>query len=119
MPPRCTLIDPASSSQRPTKDKAIGPHDVPKKVVLPQQWGVRCYTVSISSKVSLGVGLIHYESTNTPPGKNDDQHLSLVPADYASSSDSDAGMTVVDQAWRGDADSDAESIDSEQEDPLK
>ncbi|KAK2186076.1 hypothetical protein NP493_204g09021 [Ridgeia piscesae] len=39
--------------------------------------------------------------------------------DYASSSDSDAGMTVVDQAWRGDADSDAESIDSEQEDPLK
>ena len=43
----------------------------------------------------------------------------LLPSDYASSSDSDAGMTVVDQAWRGDADSDAESIDSEQEDPLK
>ena len=45
--------------------------------------------------------------------------LFRLPSDYASSSDSDAGMTVVDQAWRGDADSDAESIDSEQEDPLK
>ncbi|WAR05797.1 KANL2-like protein [Mya arenaria] len=39
--------------------------------------------------------------------------------DYASSSDSDAETPVVDQAWRGDGDSDAESIDSELEDPLK
>ncbi len=40
-------------------------------------------------------------------------------ADYASSSDSESEQMLVDQAWRGDADSDAESVDSEQEDPLK
>ena len=39
--------------------------------------------------------------------------------EYASSSDSDAETPVVDQAWRGDGDSDAESIDSDLEDPLK
>ncbi|XP_053408818.1 KAT8 regulatory NSL complex subunit 2-like [Mercenaria mercenaria] len=39
--------------------------------------------------------------------------------EYASSSDSDAETPVVDQAWRGDGDSDAESVDSEQEDLLK
>lgn len=39
--------------------------------------------------------------------------------EYASSSDSDAERPVVDQTWRGDCDSDAESIDSEQEDLLK
>lgn len=39
--------------------------------------------------------------------------------EYASSSDSDAETPVVDQAWRGDGDSDVESIDSEQEDLLK
>ncbi|KAL5010262.1 hypothetical protein ScPMuIL_012567 [Solemya velum] len=39
--------------------------------------------------------------------------------DYASSSDSDTESPLVDQAWRGDVESDAESIDSEQEDPLK
>ncbi|XP_071101313.1 KAT8 regulatory NSL complex subunit 2-like [Haliotis cracherodii] len=39
--------------------------------------------------------------------------------DYASSSDSETESPLVDQAWRGDGDSDAESIDSEQEDPLK
>ena len=43
----------------------------------------------------------------------------LCDLEYASSSDSDAEAPVVDQAWRGEADSDAESIDSEQEDPLK
>lgn len=40
-------------------------------------------------------------------------------ADYASSSESDTEAVLVDEAWRGDGDSDAESIDSEQEDPLK
>ena len=40
-------------------------------------------------------------------------------SDYASSTDSESEPTQVDQAWRGDGDSDAESIDSEQEDPLK
>ena len=39
--------------------------------------------------------------------------------DYASSSDSESEQQLVEQAWRGDADSDAESVDSEQEDPLK
>ena len=39
--------------------------------------------------------------------------------DYASSSDSDSEQMLVDQAWTGDTDSDAESVDSEQEDPLK
>ena len=44
----------------------------------------------------------------------------LCVAEYAdSSSDSDAAESaLVDQAWRGDGDSDAESIDSE-EDVLK
>ncbi|XP_076455979.1 KAT8 regulatory NSL complex subunit 2-like isoform X2 [Babylonia areolata] len=39
--------------------------------------------------------------------------------EYGSSSDSDTEVPSVDQAWRRDNDSDAESIDSEQEDPLK
>ena len=39
--------------------------------------------------------------------------------EYASSSDSESEQQLVDQAWRGDVDSDAESIDSEQEDSLK
>ncbi|XP_064595348.1 KAT8 regulatory NSL complex subunit 2-like isoform X2 [Liolophura sinensis] len=40
--------------------------------------------------------------------------------DYGSSSeDSDSELPLVEQAWRGDGESDAESIDSEQEDPLK
>ena len=43
----------------------------------------------------------------------------MVFSEYASSSDSDAEMPVVDQAWKGDNDSDAESVDSEQEDLLK
>ena len=47
------------------------------------------------------------------------KHCRTSFSDYASSSDSDAEMPVVDQAWKGDNDSDAESVDSEQEDPLK
>lgn len=39
--------------------------------------------------------------------------------EYASSSDSDAEAPLIDQAWRQDDDSEAESIDSEMEDPLK
>ena len=75
-------------------------------------YGVLCMTID---SLYLSLVLLHI-----CPRKIDDSHDSfLLPSDYASSSDSDAGMTVVDQAWRGDADSDAESIDSEQEDPLK
>ena len=40
-------------------------------------------------------------------------------SEYASSSESETEGPLVDQAWRGDCDSDAESVDSEQEDPLK
>ena len=40
-------------------------------------------------------------------------------SEYASSSDSESEQQLVEQAWRGDVDSDAESIDSEQEDSLK
>jgi len=39
--------------------------------------------------------------------------------DYTSDSDSDTEPIVVDQTWRGTVDSDAESIDSEYDDPLK
>lgn len=39
--------------------------------------------------------------------------------EYASSEDSDVEAPLVDQAWRGDGDSDPESIDSDQEDLLK
>jgi len=39
--------------------------------------------------------------------------------EYASSSDSESESHLVDQAWRGDVNSDAESVDSEQEDTLK
>ena len=42
-----------------------------------------------------------------------------VCTDYATSSDSEVETPQVDQSWRGDGDSDAESIDSEQEDVLK
>ena len=40
-------------------------------------------------------------------------------SEYATSSESETEGPLVDQAWRGDCDSDAESVDSEQEDPLK
>lgn len=39
--------------------------------------------------------------------------------EYTSESDSDVEPIVVDQTWKGNIDSDAESIDSEQTDPLK
>ncbi|OWF35336.1 KAT8 regulatory NSL complex subunit 2-like isoform X2 [Mizuhopecten yessoensis] len=39
--------------------------------------------------------------------------------EYASSEDSDLEPPLVDQAWRGDGDSDPESVDSDQEDLLK
>ena len=42
-----------------------------------------------------------------------------IVSEYGSSSDSDTETPSVDQAWRRDNDSDAESIDSDQEDPLK
>ena len=42
-----------------------------------------------------------------------------VVSEYGSSSDSDVEVPSVEQAWRRDNESDAESIDSEQEDPLK
>jgi KAT8 regulatory NSL complex subunit 2 len=45
--------------------------------------------------------------------------VSLSFAEYGSSSDSDREELLVDQAFRPDNDSDAESIDSDQEDPLK
>ncbi|KAL3837531.1 hypothetical protein ACJMK2_022881 [Sinanodonta woodiana] len=62
------------------------------------------------------------------PGGEPTNHKRLKPRndnpaskalEYATSSDSDEETLLVDQAWRGDGDSDAESIDSEQEDPLK
>ena len=40
-------------------------------------------------------------------------------SEYLSSSDSEAEPLTLEQTWLGDGDSDAESIDSEQEDPLK
>lgn len=43
----------------------------------------------------------------------------VILSEYASSSDSDVEPPLVDQAWRGEGESDAESIDSEQDDPLK
>jgi hypothetical protein len=55
--------------------------------------------------------------------KNIFQHYIMykmtIITEYASSSDSDEELPLVDQAWRGDGESDAESIDSEQEDYLK
>ena len=39
--------------------------------------------------------------------------------EYGSSSESDNEGVTVEQTWHGDGDSDAESVDSEQEDPLK
>jgi KAT8 regulatory NSL complex subunit 2 len=40
-------------------------------------------------------------------------------SDNISTDDSDTEPPLVDQAWRGDGESDAESIDSEQEDTQK
>ena len=45
--------------------------------------------------------------------------LFFVLSEYASSSDSEPESKLVEQAWRGDRDSDVESVDSEQDDPLK
>ena len=43
----------------------------------------------------------------------------LVFADEDSWSDGEQDPITVDQTWRGDPDSEADSIDSDQEDPLK
>ena len=43
----------------------------------------------------------------------------MLYTEYATSSESESEVPLVDQAWRGDCDSDADSIDSDQEDPLK
>ncbi|CAI9735376.1 Hypothetical predicted protein [Octopus vulgaris] len=51
--------------------------------------------------------------------RNNNESLASRIIDYASSSDSDVEPPLVDQAWRGEGESDAESIDSEQDDPLK
>lgn len=69
-------------------------------------------------------GLDHYSKFGRQHkliGHSDERKQSVASKalEYASSSDSDAEMPVVDQAWKGDNDSDAESVDSEQEDPLK
>jgi len=61
-------------------------------------------------------GTNHIRS-RTPPAEYDIAKL----LEYASSgeSDAEAASCLVEQAWEGDVNSDAESIDSEQEDPLK
>ncbi|XP_050406151.1 KAT8 regulatory NSL complex subunit 2 isoform X2 [Patella vulgata] len=59
--------------------------------------------------------------------KDNNKNKSRLPADsianrildYASSDESDVEGCLIDGTWRGDGDSDAESIDSEQEDVLK
>lgn len=43
----------------------------------------------------------------------------LVLSDEDSWSDGEQDPIPVDQTWRGDPDSEADSIDSDQEDPLK
>ncbi|XP_061166998.1 KAT8 regulatory NSL complex subunit 2-like isoform X2 [Saccostrea echinata] len=75
---------------------------------------------------SLLEDLDHYKLVTGPDGvlEHQRQHstgdnIANKALDYASSSDSDLESPLVDQAWRGDGDSDAESIDSDQEDLLK
>lgn len=51
--------------------------------------------------------------------RHNNESLASRIIEYASSSDSDVEPPLVDQAWRGEGESDAESIDSEQDDPLK
>ncbi|XP_005107541.1 KAT8 regulatory NSL complex subunit 2 isoform X2 [Aplysia californica] len=60
-------------------------------------------------------GLADFMNSDHRRGKAHSDSL----AEYASSSDSDTEPTLVEQAWRDDGDSDAESIDSDQEDMLK
>jgi hypothetical protein len=45
--------------------------------------------------------------------------LPFLASDEDSWSDGDQEPITVDQTWRGDPDSEADSIDSDQEDPLK
>ncbi|BFZ22555.1 hypothetical protein BsWGS_25593 [Bradybaena similaris] len=52
-------------------------------------------------------------------GKMHSDSIASKALEYASSSDSDTEQPVLGQTWIDDADSDAESIDSEQEDLLK
>lgn len=73
------------------------------------------------SAESLLESIDHYkyaDVTKSRPKLYTDSTSSKV-LEYASSSDSDEELPLVDQAWRGDGESDAESIDSEQEDYLK
>ncbi|XP_070535979.1 KAT8 regulatory NSL complex subunit 2-like isoform X2 [Ptychodera flava] len=55
-------------------------------------------------------------SSKQPPEVIPSQAGQLIECE--SDSDSDKEPTLVDQAWRGDGDSDADSVDSEYEDPL-
>lgn len=45
--------------------------------------------------------------------------MGFSPSDEDSWSDGEQEPLTVDQTWRGDPDSEADSIDSDQEDPLK
>lgn len=49
----------------------------------------------------------------------EDETITKVQREYGSSSDSEAETQTVEQTWRDDGDSDADSIDSDQEDMLK
>ncbi|CAL1533944.1 unnamed protein product [Lymnaea stagnalis] len=52
-------------------------------------------------------------------GKTHSDSIASKALEYASSSDSEIEAPLVEKAWRDDGDSDAESIDSDQEDMLK
>lgn len=60
--------------------------------------------------------LPHHQSAASPRCY---RPLPLVAADEDSWSDGEQDPITVDQTWRGDPDSEADSIDSDQEDPLK
>ncbi|ELU01608.1 hypothetical protein CAPTEDRAFT_163655 [Capitella teleta] len=66
--------------------------------------------------------LDHYvHSSKLTNGSSNGGRLSVASRalEYASSSDSDAECPLVENTWKGDGDSDAESVDSDQEDSLK
>lgn len=53
------------------------------------------------------------------PLKSSSKHDKLSCADEDSWSEDEQEPVVLDQTWRGDPDSEADSIDSDREDPLK
>jgi len=98
--------------------------DHTRKILMARQRALRKRKPAESLE-SLLSDLKHYNEDNnkTPAekGTGKDKKLGNISKvlDYASDSESDSEQPMIDQTWRNDVDSDADSLDSDLEDPLR